>query len=188
LDKTRRSELRYRSVFEGANDAIFLMDGDRFVECNRRTLGIFGCSLEQILAKTLIEFSPATQPDGRSSLENAQERIALAVGGQPQVFDWVHSKPDGSLFDAEVSLKRVASGSRKYLQAVVRDVTARKAAERQLQASLQEQEILLKEIQYRVKNNLQVITSLLNLQSARINDEKMKDIFLDTQNRIRSMA
>jgi PAS domain S-box-containing protein len=188
LDKTRRSELRYRSVFEGANDAIFLMDGDRFIECNRQTSGIFGRSLEEILGKSLIEFSPANQPDGRPSGGNAQERIGLALGGQPQVFDWVLSKPDGSLCDAEVSLNRVDIGSRKLLQAVVRDVTARKRAERQLQASLQEKEILLKEIHHRVKNNLQVITSLLNLQSTRLDDEKMKDIFLDTQNRIRSMA
>ncbi|WP_132971139.1 PAS domain-containing protein [Thiogranum longum] len=58
---------RFRLLFETANDAIFLMTGDRFVECNHKTLKMFGCTYEQILNNTPMAFSPPCQYDGRDS-------------------------------------------------------------------------------------------------------------------------
>lgn len=131
----RASEKRYRTLFEAANDAVFVMEEDRFVECNSRTLDVFGCTSEQILHTTPLRFSPPRQPGGEDSREKAFELTTEAYAGRPQFFEWQHCRYDGSTFDAEVSLNRFELAGQHHLFAIVRDVTERKNAERTLAAS-----------------------------------------------------
>jgi PAS domain S-box-containing protein len=126
----RESEGRYRTLFEGASDAIFLMEGGRFVDCNARTLEIFGCARNEILSCHPADFSPPEQRDGSASGPRAEAWIGAALAGEPQSFEWLHCRRDGTPFDAEVSLARLEWQGRVFLQAIVRDVTERKTAER----------------------------------------------------------
>ena len=122
-------EAQYRTLFDVAGDAIFLMDGDQFIDCNTSTLRIFGCTREQILRASPYQYSPPTQPDGRDSKEKALELIQAALTGESQLFEWTHIKADGMPFEAEVRLNRVDLYGRPHVLASVRDISGRKIAE-----------------------------------------------------------
>jgi PAS domain S-box-containing protein len=84
--------------------------------------------------------------------------------------------------------KVYAEDGNSFLSGILIDITERKLAEQKISQSLREKELLLKEIHHRVKNNLQVVSSLLKLQSSYAKDKHSFNILLDSQNRVRSMA
>ncbi len=135
----KKTELEFRTLFESAHDAIFIVNNEIFVECNLMTLTSFGCEKkEDIINHAPWEFSPPFQPDGSDSKEKAKIYMQAAAEGTPQRFYWKHCRKDHSLFDAEVSLNRVAFRNDFYLQAIVRDTTEQKQSEREINRMNQE--------------------------------------------------
>ncbi|MFZ5842544.1 MAG: EAL domain-containing protein [Pseudomonadota bacterium] len=135
--QARDSDQRYRILFDGTGDSIFLMRGEQFVDCNPATLRMFGCRRDQIIGQPPYRFSPKFQPDGRRSDEKAVEKITAAFSGQTQNFEWLHCQYDGTPFDAEVTLNVIEIRGEPHLLATVRDHTARKRAEAELAQSRQ---------------------------------------------------
>ncbi len=134
------SEKRYRSLFTNSLNAILLIRGMNFIDCNTRAEELFGCSREQIIGHNPYDFSPWKQPDGVESRTKGSRIIAGAESGLPQFFEWQHQKTDGTLFDTEISLNRVDFEEGPMLMVIIRDVTERKKATLEIQQARDELE------------------------------------------------
>jgi len=139
------SETRFRALFDTAYDAILLMDGDVFVECNSRAVEMFGCANKNdLIGQTPWEYSPQQQPDGKISVKKATGYIRKANQGAPQLFYWKHCRKDGTLFDAEVSLNTLTIDKKMYSQAIVRDISEQLRVERDLYQSRERLDLALR--------------------------------------------
>ncbi len=141
---------KYQTLFDSANDAIFLMEKEHFADCNAQTLELFGCTRDRIIGQPPYKFSPEYQPDGQLSRKKAMEKINAALEGYPQCFEWKHCQLDGTLFDAEVNLNRMDSLGKIYIQAIVRDITDRKKAEIALKQSEEQYRSLFNNAYYAI--------------------------------------
>jgi two-component system, sensor histidine kinase PdtaS len=185
------SELRHRMLFESSRDAIMTLEPPdwRFTSGNPATITMFRAKDEaEFTSAAPWELSPECQPDGRPSGEKAKEMIEKAVQEGSNYFEWTHKRLNGEDFPATVLLTRFEWKEKKILQATVRDITEQKHAEDKIKASLDEKVLLLREVHHRVRNNLQIILSLIRLQSRNIKDPNLLDTMEDFQNRIKAMA
>ncbi|MEN8249282.1 MAG: PAS domain S-box protein, partial [Bacteroidota bacterium] len=172
----KANEEKYRMLFSTANDAIFILNKDIFIDCNEKTLDMFECERNEIVGHPPYEFSPRTQPDGKLSMDKALAKIEKALKGKPQQFYWVHTKKTGTPFDAEVSLNALYVGNDLYIQAIVRDVSDKMqlAQNTEIQNKRMEEmykfistpEISLKE---QVSNLLELATKSLGFEIGLIN-------------------
>ncbi len=132
----QESEQRFRTLFEGAGDAIMILEDGRFVDCNRAAVVMFGLERrEQIIGLTPMDLSPSHQPEGIPSATVAAAKLA-AVPAAPQTFDWLFHRADGSQFAAEVGLTAIVLSGRSCVQAIVRDVSERRRAATEMRTLL----------------------------------------------------
>lgn len=185
-ENLRRSEERYRAVVEDQTELIcrFLPDWT-LTFANSAYCRYYGKQLEELLGKSLFHVMPEEESErtiqhlahlNPLAPVSVSEHQVIAANGQIRWQQWT----DRAIFDDR--------GELLEYQSVARDVTELKKAEERLRESLMEKEVLLREIHHRVKNNLQVMASLLNLQSDAVKDDKHLNIFKDAESRIWSMA
>jgi len=181
------SEKQFRTTFElaGVGIAQVSLDG-RISDVNPRLCEITGYSDEDFKGLALQEI---THPDDLDTdLEYARQLIAGEIDRYSRDKRYFRKDTSEIWVHLTVSLVRDDDGNPEHFVAVVEDMTARRAVEAVIKGSLDEKEVLLREIHHRVKNNMQVISSLLSLQSKKIDDARLKELFQESQEKVRAMA
>ncbi|MFH1282754.1 MAG: PAS domain S-box protein [bacterium] len=174
------------SVCKQVSDAVIVTDKNLQISfINEAAEKLYGYTLDELRFKnpSILNAEPIAEEIERNIYET------VSSGGI-----WFGShcnkRKDGSVFLCEfkISPLRNAYGEIYSYISVQTDITARKKTEEMLQKSLAEKEVLIKEVHHRVKNNLQVISSILHLQAFRIKDKLVSDVFKECQNRIKSIS
>ena len=184
--KTESVRARLATIVESSTDAII---SETFAEgidtWNRGAETVYGYSSEEMIGQPVELLVPV---ELRKEREQMLERVRR--GEQLRSIETVRRRKDGSRFDAWVSMSPIydSSGRIMGVSTISRDISDRKAIETAMQTSLHEKDVLLREIHHRVKNNLQVIASLLHLQSSRVESDELRRAFDESDDRIQSMA
>ncbi len=148
---------------------------------------MFGYSATEVYGKRLkLLLPPGLAVFNRQPIETPQQCEIADIGLERR--STVGRRKDGSEFPAEVSLSKIEIEGRTIMSLMLQDVTERALTELRLRAALREKEVLLEEVHHRVKNNLQVITSLLRLQARSIKDPSTRIKFEESRLRIQAMA
>jgi len=130
-----------------------------------------------------------THPDDlETDLGHVRDLLAGSIGNYQMEKRYFHKEGHIVYVQLSVSLFRDAEGAPLYFIKQVKDITQRKEDEEQTKASLREKEVLLKEIHHRVKNNLQIVSTLLDLQSEHTQDQQAQEMFKESRGRAKSMA
>lgn len=187
-DALKQSEEKFRELFNSANDMISLnyieKDGlpGKFIEIND-----VGCKRLGYTKDEFLNMTPKDIIAPEKFLEMPKNALELKKSGYAE-YEMIHVTKNGGKIPVEVNNHIFNFKGKTVALAISRDITERKEAEKLLKESLREKEMLLKEIHHRVKNNLMVISSLLNLQSQYIKDKEVLGIFKESQSRAKSMA
>ena len=163
--------------------ALSSLPGRQFSDVNDAFLKTLGYSRGDIIGKTAEDFALFVHPEQQAALADKLRADGRLANCELQV-----RRQDGAILDGLFSGEVISSQGRQHFLTVMVDITDRKQAEAALRDSLAEKTTLLQEVHHRVKNNLQIISSLLNLQADQVQDAAVLELLAVTRNRVGAMA
>ncbi|MFO7890359.1 MAG: PAS domain S-box protein [bacterium] len=183
----RESEAKYRSLIENSNDAIYLLYNRKFEIINKKFEELLGVTYKDV-QKPDFDFMDLVKPEDHPLIKKRMDKVSRGENVVSR-YQFTAVRPDGRELILEASVSYIPYKQGTATQGILRDMTERIRTENQIRKSLKEKEVLLKEIHHRVKNNLNVVTSLLNLQSAKLHTKKQAiEAFKESKDRIYVMA
>lgn len=183
----RDSEKKYKSLFEVNPEYTILMGKNGIIrDINQATINLTGLSKKEIVGKNFSKLNIIFHEDMPFQLGEIKR---LIEGGYIEPFESRFIDKTGITKWVIVHLTTIMKNKKiEYILMIASDITEQKIAEIKINLSLKEKNNLLQEIHHRVKNNMQIISSLLNLQTQYVNDKEAVNVLKESQNRVKSMA
>lgn len=184
----RESEEKYRAIFAHTSEGIFQSTtSGRYLTVNPALADMYGFSGPSELLREVTDIAAQiyADPADRSRFIELLEQHGAVTNMEMRM-----RRRDGSIFWVSTNARAVrdAGGAIAYYEGTSQDITERKQSRERIQDALREKEVLLREVHHRVKNNFQIISSLMNLQRQRIADAGLRSHYGDAINRIAAMA
>ena len=185
--KAERAIKQYQAMVEYAHDVIFFKDlNSRYVIVNDKTTKCFGLTREEVIGKDDFELMPDTE-EASKNIED--DREVFAAGKTKEIVKCMTAVDGTKYWFQAIKVPYFdADGKMTGLVGIARDITDQKHAQDQIKAALREKEMLLKEMHHRVKNDLQVVSSLLNMQAGLANSKDTAAILSESRDRINTMV
>ena len=183
----RESEEKYRTLFDEDPDYTMLLERDgAILDVNNAIINLMGLSKKELIGKNFSDINLINPED----IEFYLNRFNSLISGEViNPFESRFIDRNGDIHWILAHLTTVMSNNNiSYILGIATDITEQKRAENEIISSLNEKNILLQEVHHRVKNNMQIISSLLNLQTQYVEDEEAIDVLKESQNRVKSMA
>lgn len=184
----KRLEHRFRQAVESAPNAIVMVnESGTILMVNAQTETSFGYSRTELLGQPVEMLIPERFRGGHVAARQAYlaNPVSRPMGAGRDLFGL---RKDGSEFPVEIGLGLIDDENGTIVLSSIVDITERKHAHDRLRQALTEKEVLLKEVYHRVKNNLQVVSSLISLQATGVTNAETADLLKQSADRIKAMA
>lgn len=186
-DRKHAEEMIYLAVEASPNGMVMTNHEGKIMMVNTTTEALFGYRREELLGQSIEILIPESHRAHHPALRsNYLKQPSTRAMGHGRDLYGLHK--NGKEFPVEVGLNPIQTPRGMMVLASVIDITERKHQEEQLKAALKEKDLLLAEIHHRVKNNLQIIDSLLGMQSDMVENSTALSVLKESQNRVKSMA